>query len=114
MKGDHCGWPLAAVADLTAALWGSRGGLERSGEWMRTAVALQASKGQGPDAVTRGHARAKRALGTPNTRTLRARHNAKACKRARVRLGISRPGLGLARSLVDKLVRLEDQVYNAN
>ena len=31
-----------------------------------------------------------------------------------MRLGISRPGLGLARSLVDKLVRLEDQVYNAN
>ena len=62
MAGAHCGWPLATVADLTAALWGSRGGLERSGEWMRTAVALQVSKGQGPDTVTRAHARAKRAL----------------------------------------------------
>ena len=62
MAGACCGRPLAAVADLTAALWGSRGGLERSGEWMRTAVALQVSKGQGPDAATRAHARAKRAL----------------------------------------------------
>ena len=31
-----------------------------------------------------------------------------------MRLGISRPGLGLATSLVDKLVGSEDQVYNAN
>ena len=33
-----------------------------SGERVRTGVALQASKGQGRDAVTRAHARAKRAL----------------------------------------------------
>ena len=57
-----CGRPLAATADLTAALWSSRGGLEGAGEWMRTGVALQVSKGQGPDAATRAHARAKRAL----------------------------------------------------
>ena len=62
MAGAHCGWPLATVADLMAALWGSRGGLERSGEWMRTAVALQASKGQGPDVATHAHRRAKCAL----------------------------------------------------
>ena len=62
MPGTHCGWPLTAMADLTAALWGSRGGLEGAGERMRTGVALQVSKGQGPDAVTRAHARAKRAL----------------------------------------------------
>ena len=42
-----CGRPLAAMADLTAALWSSRGGLEGAGEWMRTGVALQVSKGQG-------------------------------------------------------------------
>ena len=36
--------------------------MEGSGEWARTAVALQASKGQGRDAATRAHARAKRAL----------------------------------------------------
>ena len=60
--GACCGRPLAVVADLMAALWGSRGGLEGSGEWMRTGVALQVSKGQGPDAATRAHARAKRAL----------------------------------------------------
>ena len=57
-----CGRPLAATADLSAALWSSRGGLEGAGEWMRTGVALQVSKGQGPDAATRAHARAKRAL----------------------------------------------------
>ena len=62
MAGACCGRPLAAKADLTAVLWGSRGGLERSGEWMRTGMALQVSKGQGPDAATRAHARAKRAL----------------------------------------------------
>ena len=62
MARAHSGWPLAAVANLTVARWGSRGGLEHFGEWMRTAVALQVSKGQGPDAATRAHARAKRAL----------------------------------------------------
>ena len=36
--------------------------MECSGVWTRTGVALQASKGQGPDAVTLAHARAKRAL----------------------------------------------------
>ena len=36
--------------------------MERSGVWTRTGVALQASKGQGRDAVARVHARAKRAL----------------------------------------------------
>ena len=62
MAGTYYGRLLAAVADLTTALWGSRGGLECSGDWMRTGVALQVSKGQGPDAATRAHARAKRAL----------------------------------------------------
>ena len=62
MVGTQCGRPLAAMADLTAALWGSRGGLEGAGEWMRTGVALQVSKGQSPDAATRAHARAKCAL----------------------------------------------------
>ena len=50
------------MADLTAVLWSSRGSLEGDGEWMRTGVALQVSKGQGPDAATRAYARAKRAL----------------------------------------------------
>ena len=62
VAGTHYGRPLAAVADLTVSLWGSSGGLEYPGEWMRTGVALQVSKGQGPDAATRAHARAKRAL----------------------------------------------------
>jgi len=57
-----CGRPLAATADLTAVLWSSRGSLEGAGEWMRTGVALQVSKGQGPDAATHAHACAKRAL----------------------------------------------------
>ena len=57
-----CGRPLAATADLTAALWSSRGGLEGAGEWMRTGVALQVSKGQGPEAANRVQAHAKRAL----------------------------------------------------
>ena len=60
--GACCGRLLAVVADLTAVQWGSRGGLEGSGEWMRTGVAPQVSKGQGPDAATRAHAHAKRAL----------------------------------------------------
>ena len=60
--GAHCGRPLAATADLTAALWSSRGGLEGAVEWMRTGVALQVSKGQGPDAAIHAHAHAKRAL----------------------------------------------------
>ena len=63
VQGRGLLWPaLAATADLTAALWSSRGGLEGAGEWMRTGVALQVSKGQGPDAATRAHARAKCAL----------------------------------------------------
>ena len=41
VAGACCGRPLAAMAYLTAALWGSRGGLEGAGEWMRTGVALQ-------------------------------------------------------------------------
>ena len=40
----------------------ARGCLVCSGEWMRTGVAPQVSKGQGPDAATRAHAHAKRAL----------------------------------------------------
>ena len=60
--GACCGRPLDVVADLMAALWGSRGGLEGSGEWMRTGVALQVSKGQGPEAANRVQAHAKRAL----------------------------------------------------
>ena len=57
-----CDRPLATMANLTAALRGSRGGLDGSDEWMWTGVALQVSKGQGPDAATRVHARAKRVL----------------------------------------------------
>ena len=36
--------------------------MECFGVWTRTGVTLQVSKGQGPDAVTRAHAHAKRAL----------------------------------------------------
>ena len=47
MVGACYGRLLAAMADLTVALWGSRGGLDGFDEWMGTGVALQASKGQG-------------------------------------------------------------------
>ena len=94
---------------------GRQCGLERTGEWARV---VRGSVGEQGPGVRRGDPCARtcktRALGAPSTRMLHARRNARACKRARVRLGISRPGLGLATSLVDKLVGSEDQVYNAN
>ena len=60
--GACCGRQLAAMADLTVALWGARGGLEGSGKRVRTGRGPGVSKGQGQDAAARVHARAKRAL----------------------------------------------------
>ena len=42
-----CGRPLAAVADLTAALCGSRDGLAHSGEWLRSGVGSTGEKRSG-------------------------------------------------------------------
>ena len=94
MAGACCGRPLAAMADLTAALWGSKGGLEGSGE--------RARPGRGPVGEQRPGARCGGSaacacktctLGTPRARTLRVRQNAKACQGAPIHMRFSRVGL---------------------
>ena len=55
-----------------------------------------------------------RALGAPRARSPGARRNASACHRAWVRLAISIPRLGVARSLVDKVVGSVDQVHSVD
>ena len=49
MAGAHCGRPLAAVADLTAALWSSRGGSAA-----REGSGMLAVSGEGPERVRGG------------------------------------------------------------
>ena len=95
---------------------GRQGSLEGTGEWarvVRVSAGEQgpgAGRGEGGSATRRLGARACKtcALGAPRARTGRARRNANACHRAWVRLAISRPRLGVARILVDKVAGLVD------
>ena len=66
MAGGHCGRPLAAVADLTAALWGSRGGFAA-----REGAGVLAASGGRPERA-RGGGRATRRLGRPHVQNARS------------------------------------------
>ena len=93
----HCGRPLAAAADLTAALWSSRGGSAA-----REGAGVLAVRGEWPERARGGGSGTRRlgaracktcALGAPRARTLGVRRNAKSCQGTPIHKRLSREGL---------------------
>ena len=79
MPGTYCGRPLAIMADLTAALWGSRGDLEGSDEWARPGHGSAGEQRLGARRDgSAAHACKTCAVGAPRARTLHVWCNANA------------------------------------